>query len=151
MQKNSNHTFVVLAYKESPYLEDCLQSLLNQTVKSNIIIATSTPSEYLKNISSKYKLPLKINSQVKNTIASDWTFAYKLADTQYVTLAHQDDIYINTFVDEVLKDKEEFLISFTNYYEIKGIDKPVKSNLNLVIKRILLWPFYFKSNISSKF
>jgi len=151
MQKNSNHTFIVLAYKQSPHLEDCLISLLNQTRKSNIIIATSTPSEFLESICSKYNLPLKVNHQTKNTIASDWTFAYNIADSQFVTLAHQDDIYCTTFVENLLNYKNEFLISFTNYYEIKNKDDIIKTNLNLLIKRMLLIPFYFKKNISNSF
>ena len=35
---NTNHTFAICAYKESPYLEECIQSLMNQTVKSDILI-----------------------------------------------------------------------------------------------------------------
>ena len=44
---NTNHTFAICAYKESPYLEECIQSLMNQTVKSDILIATATPSKYM--------------------------------------------------------------------------------------------------------
>ena len=40
------HTFVVLAYKESEYLEDCIKSTLNQKYKSDVVIATSTPNKY---------------------------------------------------------------------------------------------------------
>ena len=45
--KNSIHTFVVLAYKESNYLEDCIKSVLNQKYKSNVVIATSTPNKFI--------------------------------------------------------------------------------------------------------
>ena len=38
----NDHVFVVLAYRESPYLEACIRSLENQTVRSRMIIATST-------------------------------------------------------------------------------------------------------------
>lgn len=55
------HTFAVCAYKESPYLEDCIQSLRAQTVKSNILIATSTPNDYIRSIAEKYDIPLIVN------------------------------------------------------------------------------------------
>ena len=42
--ENKEHTFVVCAYGESPYLEKCIDSLEKQTVKSRILIATSTPN-----------------------------------------------------------------------------------------------------------
>ena len=46
--KMNDHTFAICAYKESPYLEECIKSLKNQTIKSNILIATSTPTDYIK-------------------------------------------------------------------------------------------------------
>lgn len=46
----TNHTFAICAYKESEYLEDCIKSLKGQTVKTNIIMATSTPNDYVKNL-----------------------------------------------------------------------------------------------------
>ena len=55
------HTFAVCAYKESPYLEECIKSLKNQTIKSNILIATSTPNDYIKGIADKYAIPYYIN------------------------------------------------------------------------------------------
>ena len=53
---NTKHTFVVCAYKESEYLEECITSLLAQTVKSKIIVVTSTPNDYIQNLVKKYKL-----------------------------------------------------------------------------------------------
>lgn len=43
-----DHTFAVCAYKESPYLEECLASLVRQTVSSNRIIVTSTDNDYIR-------------------------------------------------------------------------------------------------------
>ena len=42
---DAKHTFVICAYKESEYLEECVKSLLNQSVKSNILMTTSTDNE----------------------------------------------------------------------------------------------------------
>lgn len=55
------HTFVVLAYKESNYLEACIQSVMNQEYKSKVIIATSTPNNYIENIAKKYNLDVIVN------------------------------------------------------------------------------------------
>ena len=38
MKEFKNHTFVICAYKESDYLEECIKSVINQSVKSNIVI-----------------------------------------------------------------------------------------------------------------
>lgn len=142
------HTFIVCAYKESPYLEKCVCSLLNQSIKSTIMIATSTDNIYIRNIADKYKIPLHISSEPSN-IATDWNFAYGLAKTKYVTLAHQDDIYDVDYVEEFreyVKQHKDILIYFSNYYEIKN-DKKIYDGRNLKIKKILLKPLkVFKYN-----
>ena len=61
----NEHTFAVCAYKESPYLEECIESLKGQSVRSNILIATSTPNEYIKNIAEKNNIPYFINEGEK--------------------------------------------------------------------------------------
>ena len=50
------HTYVVLAYKESEYLEECIKSVLNQKYPSKVVVATSTPNEFIQNIVRKYSL-----------------------------------------------------------------------------------------------
>ena len=59
--KRKEHTFAICAYKESPYLEECILSLKKQTRKSGIIIITSTPNDYIEELSRKYGIPLFIN------------------------------------------------------------------------------------------
>lgn len=70
-ENSEMHTFVVCAYKESPYLENCLKSLKNQTVKSSIIMTTSTPNVFIKSLAEKYEVPLWIR-EGKSDIRDDW-------------------------------------------------------------------------------
>ena len=100
------HTFAILAYKESPYLEECIASLLKQSVQSEIILATATPNQFLEKIARKYHLPLHINTGEKG-LAADWNFALNQAKTEYVTLAHQDDIYLPNYTQVMLQDLEK--------------------------------------------
>ena len=60
-KKNLKHSFVICAYKESPFLEECIVSLKKQTVESNIIMITSTPNDYIRNMAKKYEIELFIN------------------------------------------------------------------------------------------
>lgn len=55
--KEFSHTFAICAYKESEYLEECILSLKNQTLKTNILMATSTPNEYIKNLAENTTSP----------------------------------------------------------------------------------------------
>ena len=141
MEKFENHTFVVCAYKESEYLEEAICSLENQTVKSNIIISTSTPNDYIKNIADKHNLQLLINNGKKG-IGPDWNFAVSCAKTKYVTLAHQDDLYDENYTQEVYKafnKNDDIIMIFTNHKEIRD-GKIVDKNINLKIKAIMTFP-----------
>ena len=48
MTKRNDHTFAICAYKESPYLESCIKSVLNQSVKTKVAISTGTPNDYIR-------------------------------------------------------------------------------------------------------
>lgn len=140
MDTNKIHSFVVLAYKESPYLEDCIKSVLNQSIKSNVIIATTTDNKYIRNIAKKYSLEVIVGKHT--TIGGDFDFARTAVDSELVTIAHQDDIYDYTYAENVIdqyKKHKNAIIIFSDYYEIRNENK-VYSNKNLKIKRLLLFP-----------
>lgn len=135
------HTFVVLAYKESSYLEECIKSVLNQKYKSKVVIATSTPNKYISDIANKYNLEIIENKNHKN-IGGDFDFALSCGNTEIVTIAHQDDIYDYEYSYEIVenyKKNKDAIILFSDYYELRDKER-VYSNTNLKIKRILLLP-----------
>lgn len=147
-----DHTFVICAYKESPYLEECICSLKNQSIKSKIIMATSTPNESIRNLSEKYQIPLYIN-EGESGIAQDWNFAYKQTDTRLVTIAHQDDVYEPEYLKNIMQciqKVENPILAFTDYGELRAGQKVQKSPL-LMIKRLMLLPLRLKFLWGSKF
>ena len=150
MDEKKIHTFVICAYKESAYLEECIESLENQTIKSNIIIATSTPNKYIEEIAQKHGITIKVNKG-KSGIGEDWNYEVSCAETPLVTVAHQDDIYCENYLEEIVKKLEnnkDFVIAFSDYNEIKN-GKTIPLTVNLKIKKILQFPL--KINGKSKF
>lgn len=148
---NLNHTYAVCAYKESAYLEECVKSLLAQTVKSNIFIATSTPNEHITAVASKYGLEVLVNDGEKG-IGGDWNFAYNSAKTPLVTIAHQDDIYEPRYTESMLEfvnASENPIIYFCSYGELRD-GKKVYDNKLLKIKKIMLSPLKVKAFRTSK-
>lgn len=136
-----DHTFVVCAYKESSYLRKCIQSLCRQQVKSRIILATSTPNDYIEKIAEEFHIPVYVND-AEPGIASDWNFAYSKADTALVTIAHQDDIYDKNYLSliiDALNRVKNPILAHTAYYEIRN-GKPVYSNRLLRVKKLMLLP-----------
>ena len=140
-----NHTFVVCAYKESGFLDDTVSRLVNQTVQSHILISTSTPNESIKAVARRYGLEVRVNPS-GGTSAKDCNFAYAQADTDYVTLAHQDDVYEPEFSEKTLTALESAkspVLAYTDYYELRYAEKGgegerVESNRILDIKRKML-------------
>lgn len=151
-KKEMMHTFAICAYKESPFLEECIQSILKQNVKSEVLIATSTPNAYIEDLAKKYDIPLYINTGEKG-ITQDWNFAYSKADTELITIAHQDDVYLPHYTQdiiEMIKEADKPLIAFSDYGELRdGV--PVELNKLLRVKRMLLFPLGFKVFQKSKF
>ncbi len=140
-----NHTFVILAYNISDDLEECIKSVINQSVKSNIIIATSTPNDYIFDLASEYSLGVMVNKEKSNK-GRDYNFAIKSFDTELVTIAHQDDLYDRNYTKEIIncyKNNKDATIIFTDNYEIHG-DKKIKKSKKLFWKRYFLLPLSFK-------
>lgn len=138
---NTEHTFVVCAYKESEFLEECIDSLVAQTVKSKIIMVTSTPNDYIKNMADKYNLQYYIN-QGESGIVQDWNFGYAKAKTPYITIAHQDDTYEPEYTEKILqqlKKSKNPLIAFCDYGEIRNTSKVTDTKM-LKIKKMMLFP-----------
>lgn len=141
------HQFIICAYNYSPYLESCIRSLKAQMAGSEIRIATSTPNEELTALAAKYDLPVIVHEG--GSIAADWNGALQAADAEYVTLAHQDDVYEPEYASKVMAAAEAAVargeqpqIVFTDYYELRGEER-VSGNRNLGIKEMLLWPVRF--------
>lgn len=145
-----DHTFVICAYKRSAYLEECIESLKGQSLKSGIVMVTSTPSEYIKDMAEKYGIPLYIN-EGEGGITQDWNFALSRVRTRYATIAHQDDIYEPEYARRILERMAESahpIIAFSDYQELRN-GKKVSDMGILKVKRLMLLPLridFFKSS-----
>lgn len=146
------HTFVILAYNVSDDLEECIKSVINQSVKSNIVIATSTPNDYIFDLASEYSLGVMVNKEKSNK-GRDYNFAINSFDTPLVTIAHQDDLYDRNYTKEIKKcykkNKDATLI-FTDNYEIHN-DKKVTKSKKLFWIRYHLFPLKYRFFQNKKF
>lgn len=135
---NNQHTFVICAYGDSPFLEDCLKSLQEQTIKSNIILYTSTPSEKIESLCKENNVPM--HTAIGGSIGKDWNNALSFVETDYVTIAHQDDVYLPTYGEEIMNLFETHpkgLIAYSAYREWKDGDV-IPLTTNLKIKNVML-------------
>jgi hypothetical protein len=134
-----DHTFAIPVYRAAPNLAALVESLRAQTgARSDILLASSTPSTELDAFAKRHALPLYINPQ-RLDIATDWNFALGAARTEFVTLAHQDDLFAATYVTQLasaLRRNPGSLFAFCDYSEHTPLGaRP--TNINLRIKRVL--------------
>ena len=141
-----SHTFVICAFGESEYLETCIRSLQKQTTPSTILMTAPCSNPLLTAMAEKYNIPLYIRGGEAN-FRDDWNFAYQAAETEWVTLAHQDDIYRRRYT-EALREKirqagreagTEALAFTTDYIPIRN-GKAGPRDKNSRIRRLLRTP-----------
>lgn len=142
------HCFVVPAYGDSPHLRACLDSLRAQTRRSPIVVCSSTPHAGLQALADEYGARLILHSPSAG-IGHDWNAALEQASREacpeWVTLAHQDDVYLPEFAQRTLAAIErqpQALMVMTGYGELIGSgttdDRPRLLSPMLLVKRALL-------------
>ncbi len=141
------HTFAICAYGKSPYLEQCIKSIIKQTASTKVVMCTSTPSSYISRLANKYDIPLHIKNS-KSNIRDDWNYAYNLADTELVTVAHQDDVYHKDYVKYMLErftdyDRKDIVMYFTGYRPLKK--SGISLDINCILRGILRSPMRIRA------
>lgn len=134
----SEHCFVIPAYGDSPHLAECLESLSSQSLPSPILVCTSTPNKAIETAASEFGAILHVNP-AGGGIGKDWNFALSKASSKWVTIAHQDDVYLPDFSERTLeaaRSVKDGVLVFTDYAELQDGIRP--STALLRIKRVLL-------------
>ena len=106
MTAELRHAFAVPAYGQSPHLRDCLASLRAQTTPSPVFISTSTPSPWLGEVAAEFGATL-VEHGPNRGIGHDWNQAIAATPATWVTLAHQDDVYLPHFAVETMRCVEQ--------------------------------------------
>lgn len=120
--------------------------------ESEILIATSTPSDWLSSVADDYGLPLYVNDG-EHGIGQDWNYAVSRATAPYVTVAHQDDVYLPRYAAtsvEMLDRSPSSLLFFCDYGELRNGERVEDSRI-LAIKRRMLRPLRGGRHAGSRF
>lgn len=134
------HSFVVPAYGHSPHLAACLASLAAQTIGSEIVVCTSTPFPELESLASGFGARVVAHGPNAG-IGHDWNQALSSAATPWVTLAHQDDVYLPDFAATTMALAEsvaDAVLVLTDYAELLDGGRERRNSPMLAIKRGLL-------------
>ena len=140
MEKQFTHMWAITAHGSSAYLEKCVKSIVNQTVKSKIAIFTATDNKLIRAVARKYDIPVIVRTG-EDVLRYNWNFAYNNSDADWVTIAHQDDMYREDYVEKLLKlveNKRDATLFFTDYLPFGGNIKGAMRNRN--IQRLIKLP-----------
>ncbi len=134
-----DHTFAIPVYRAAPNLERLIDSLQAQVgVRSAIVLTTSTPLPELEAFAARRALTLLINPR-RVDISADWNFALAAAQTELVTLAHQDDLFEPGYSASLLgalRRHPAAGLAYCDYVEHTPLGaRP--TNINLRVKRAL--------------
>ena len=148
MTQGLRHAFVVPAYGQSPYLRECLASLQAQTLPAPVFISTSTPSPWLAGLASEFGATL-LEHGPNRGIGHDWNQAVAGTPADWVTLAHQDDVYLPHFAQETMRCVQlhsATSLVMTDYGEL--VDGEVRTwTLMLTVKRLLSWQAFLGRDV----
>lgn len=134
------HAFVIPAYGESPYLADCIASLLAQRSGSDVLISTSTPNAVVDRVARNFGIRVHVHDQ-GGSIARDWNAALAASDSPRITLAHQDDRYLPSYAEAILDalDRSDgAAMAFCDYQEIGPDGTPLARTRYARIKDALV-------------
>ena len=110
-------TAVVFVYNEEKYINDCLRSLLNQTIQvDKIIVVDDFSTDNTYNILKSYKQVDLVRS-LKKGMAYACETGLKLVDTDLFFICDGDDIIMNKYVENMYKfiQSESIKYAYSNY------------------------------------
>lgn len=96
-------TILIPTYNGADFIEDALNSAINQTRKADaIIVSDDNSTDDTLEICSRYKELVSIhkNENGPSGFVDGWNNAINLVDDGYITILHQDDLLAPTFLEE---------------------------------------------------
>ena len=135
-------TIVIPAYGESPYLDQCITSIVNSQDASVqiIVIDDASPTSFVRNISEKYFPRISYIRNEKNLgVANNFNKALSSANSLFVQIVGQDDLIVDSMVKVIHSAKDYVDQCFAIHPAVKVIDSLGNSSfdMNEVIKSII--------------
>ena len=135
-------TIAIATYNVEQFIEDCIESIINQTFENFELIciddgsSDGTPSilKEFENKNSKIKV---IAKEINEGLAVARNESLKLAKGKYITFLDGDDMYDTTLFEKAIEliEKESSDIVYWDYlpfYDVKEIPKLQKQTSDLL-------------------
>ena len=132
--KNKQVDIILPNFNKEKYLEETIQSVLNQRLKDwNLIILDNASLDKSKEIINKYKDhdQVKIYLLKKNKgVAFSRNLGLRKSISKYVAFIDSDDLWHPLKLSEQIEfmEKNDYDFSYTNYTPFKMIEKEKKNS-----------------------
>lgn len=121
-------SIVIPSYNGISFIEQTIQSILNQTRKPDeIIVSDDNSTDNTIEICQKYSDRIKVfkNPKGPSGFVNGWNKAISFASSEFISILHQDDILAPTFLEEIEKAYHDnpdvkHIVSTCNYIDGKG-------------------------------
>jgi len=130
-------TVIIPNFNKSKYLEQCINSVLNQTFKSwNLIVIDDASTDESKKILNKFinhKQIAIIKLKKNKGVSFCRNLGMRLAQAEYISFLDSDDYWLEDKLEKhlnFLKNKN-YVFSYTDYFFFNENNKNVKKTTNL--------------------
>lgn len=142
-------SFVVPVYNVEKYLENCINSILNQTYKNIelILVNDGSPDNSQKIIDKYKKKDNRIISIIKDNggVSSARNEGLKNVTGEYIIFVDSDDFidsnYVSCFLDLIVNNDADLVISY-NYYDEKNLLPQSNNNIEIINKNDATYDLY---------
>ncbi len=146
-------------YKQTKYLQKCLDSVLAQSFKDfEVIITDDTPDDKVKNFISQYKIPNLhyFKNPVSLGTPGNWNAALSRANGKYIKVMHHDDYFLHKdslskFVKTAEANNCPFVFCNTEVWHVSDNSRRISSPNEVQLKRLNNDPLFlfFRNKIGS--
>ena len=139
-------TIVIPVYNSEKYLDDCIESVVNQSYKNiEILLINDGSTDNSKKICEKWSIidkRIKIYNKKNSGAAESRNVGIEHSKGDYITFIDSDDYIETDLIEKCVKSI--FTKNTIVMYGLKNVDEVIKFlmviNLNLIKKK--LWNFY---------
>lgn len=138
-------SIIIPAYNVEMYIDDCLESILNQTYKNYEVIIVNDGStdgtlDILRKYEKKYDF-IKVIDNTNHGQGYERNLALKQAKGDYILFLDSDDfierVTLNVAVEKIKEDKSDFVVFDWKYYSNKNKTYNYVSNEKFFNKKYL--------------
>jgi len=135
LNKNTKVSVIVPNYNHSKYLDERIESILNQTIKEIevIILDDKSPDksiDVIKKYTADKRVSVIVNQINSGSVFKQWIKGIKIANSNFIWIAESDDKCENTFLEMILEKfkEKDVCLAYSQSKVINGKNKIVANN-----------------------